>query len=139
VAVVPVYNTLEETVGAGHAALIVIDVQNDFRVPAYDAMIARLEKLLVVARENGVLVIYVKNSVLPGLSNSSAEIARRRKLGLSVDVTVAGSEGEKIVSALAPQPGEAVVRKHRLNAFGVERGTTIGSVSPLPSLVRPAR
>lgn len=113
----PIYQTLEETVGPAHTALIVIDVQNDFRIASYEPMIARLQRLLVAARSAGVFVVYVQNTVLPGLSNSSAEIARRQKLGLTVDVTLAGSEGEKIVSHLSPEPGEVIVRKHRLNAF----------------------
>ena len=79
-------------------------------------MIARLQRLLV-ARDTGLLVIYVQNSVLPELSNSPSEISRRRRLGLPLDITLAGSKGEQIVAAIAPRPDEISVRKHRLNAF----------------------
>jgi ureidoacrylate peracid hydrolase len=117
VAVTPVYRSLEETVDPAHTALVVIDVQNDFCLPAYSPMIARLQRLLDAARDAGVFVVYIQNCVLPGLSNSPAEIARRQNLGLPVEVTLAGSEGEQIVSAISPRSGEASVRKHRLNAF----------------------
>jgi nicotinamidase-related amidase len=117
VAVVPVYQSLKETVGPAHTALVVIDVQNDFRVSSYEPMIARLQRLLAAGRDAGLFIVYIQNSVLPGVSNSPAEIARRMKLGLPVDVTVAGSDGEKIVAAISPEPGEVIIRKHRLNAF----------------------
>ncbi len=116
-ALVPIYHTLEDTVKPGNTALIVIDVQNDFRLPSYDPMIGRLQKLIAAARQSGVFVVYIQNTVLPGLSNSAAEIARRQKLGLNVDTTIAGSDGEKIVSELSPRAGDPVIRKHRLNAF----------------------
>lgn len=116
-AVMPIYQSLEETVDPMHTALVVIDVQNDFRLPSYDPMIARLQRLLASARQAGLFIVYVQNSVLPGVTNSAAEIARRQKLGLAVDVTIAGSEGEKIIAAISPKPGEVIVRKHRLNAF----------------------
>jgi len=117
VAIVPIYQSLDETVEPEHTCLIVIDVQNDFRIPSYDQMIARLQKLIATARQCGVFVLYVQNTVLPGLSNSAAEIARRRKLGLTVDVTLAGTQGEKIVPEIRPQEDEPIVHKHRLNAF----------------------
>lgn len=113
----PVYQSLEETADPAHTALVVIDVQNDLCPPSYDPMIVRLQRLLAAARDANVFIVYVQNCVLPGLSNSASEIARRRKLGLPVEVTLAGSDGEKIVAAISPQPGEVTVRKHRLNAF----------------------
>jgi nicotinamidase-related amidase len=113
----PVYQTLERTVDPAHTALVVIDVQNDFCLPTYGPMIARLQRLLEAARAGGVFIVYIQNSVLPGLSNSPAEIARRQKLGLPVEVSVAGTTGEQIVPAISPKSGEVTVRKHRLNAF----------------------
>jgi nicotinamidase-related amidase len=117
VALTLIYHTLEDTVQPAHTALVVIDVQNDFRLPSYEAMIARLRKLIAAARQSGVFVVYIQNSVVPGLSNSASEIARRQKLGLTIDTTIIGSEGEKIVPELSPQAGDPVIRKHRLNAF----------------------
>lgn len=117
VAPLPVYQSLEKTVDPAHTALVVIDVQNDLCLPAYGPMIARLQRLLDAARAAGLFIVYIQNSVLPGLSNSPAEVARRQKLSLPVEVTVAGSAGEQIVAAISPKSGEVTVRKHRLNAF----------------------
>jgi nicotinamidase-related amidase len=117
VAVVPVRESLEASIDPALTALVVIDVQNDFFLPSYAPTIASLQRLIEAARDAGLFIVYVQNAVLPGLSNSPAEIARRRKLGLPVDVTVPGTEGEKIVAAISPKAGDAIVRKHRLNAF----------------------
>jgi nicotinamidase-related amidase len=113
----PVRETLADTVAPAHTALLVIDVQNDLVMPSYDPMVGRLAHLLAAAREAGVFIVYVQNSVLPNLSNSPSEIARRKKVGLKADVTLFGSEGELFVPKVAPMQGEVVVRKHRLNAF----------------------
>ena len=77
----PIRENLADMIDPAHAALVVIDVQNDFYTPHYDAMIARLQRLLVVARDTGLLVIYVQNSVLPELEevNSPSEISRRER------------------------------------------------------------
>ena len=116
-AALSVYRTLEQTVDPAHSALVIIDVQNDLCLPGYGPTIVRLQRLLEAARAAGLFIVYIQNSVLPGLSNSPAEIARRQNLGLPVEVTVAGTDGEQIVAAIAPKPGEPIVRKHRLNAF----------------------
>ncbi len=114
----PVRESLEEMVHPAHTALLVIDVQNDFLIPEYEPMIERLARLLAAARAAGVLVVYVQNTVLPnGASHSPSEYARRRRLGMPMDVTVEGTPGQQFVPRIAPQPGELVVRKHRLNAF----------------------
>jgi nicotinamidase-related amidase len=80
-------------------------------------MIVRLQRLLDAARDAGLFIVYIQNTVLPGLSNSPAEIARRQNLGLPIEITLPGSEGEQIVAAISPKPGEVTVHKHRLNAF----------------------
>ena len=112
-----VREALTDIVNPAHSALLVIDVQNDLCPPEYKPTIARLERLLAAAREAGVFIVYIQNTVLPGVSNSPAEIARRRKLGLAVEVTLSGTEGERFVDLIAPKPSDLVVRKHRLNAF----------------------
>lgn len=112
-----VRETLADIVNPAHTALLIVDVQNDLCPPEYKPMIARLERLLAAAREAGVFIVYIQNTVLPGASNSPSEIARRRKLGLAVEVTLSGSEGERFVDLIAPKPSDLVVRKHRLNSF----------------------
>ncbi len=118
------YETLAETVAPSHTALLVIDVQNDFcRDEPRQAMIPHIARLATVARDSGVEVVYIQNTVLPdGLSDSPADLARRRKLGINTDVTVDGSWGHRVVDELAPRPNDPVVRKHRLSGF---IGTTL--------------
>jgi nicotinamidase-related amidase len=114
----PVHETLEAVVHPAHTALLVIDVQQDFYVPAYQPVVDRLERLIGAARDAGVFLVYIQNTVLPdGLSHSPSEIARRKRLGLAMDVTVEGTPGQQFVEQIAPRPGDLVVRKHRLNSF----------------------
>ncbi len=114
----PVRETLEDAVNPAHTALLVIDTQYDLQGEDGPAMFPRLERLIGAARDAGVYVVYTQNVMLPdGLSSSPAELARRRKLGRTRPVTVDGSPGCQIVELLAPRPGDAVVRKHRMNCF----------------------
>jgi nicotinamidase-related amidase len=86
-------------------------------------MIPHIARLLEVARHRGVEVVYIQNTVLPdGLSDSPADLARRRKLGIDTNVTIDGTWGQQIVDQLAPRPKDPVVRKHRLSGF---IGTTL--------------
>jgi nicotinamidase-related amidase len=119
-----IYDTLEETVAPAHTALLVTDVQNDFcRDQPRQAMIPHIARLLDTARQSGVEVVYIQNTVLPdGLSDSPADLARRRKLGIDTNVTIDGTWGQQIVDQLAPRPKDPVVRKHRLSGF---IGTTL--------------
>jgi nicotinamidase-related amidase len=119
-----IYDTLEATVDPAHTALLVTDVQNDFcRDEPRQAMIPHIARLLEVARHRGVEVVYIQNTVLPdGLSDSPADLARRRKLGIDTNVTIDGTWGQQIVDQLAPRPKDPVVRKHRLSGF---IGTTL--------------
>lgn len=121
------FEDLGSTVAASHTALLVIDVQNDFcRDAPRQAMIPRIRRLLDVARSASTLVIYVQNTVLPGgASDSPSDLARRRKLGINTDVTIEGSDGWRIVDALQPQPGDPIIRKHRLSAL---TGTTLDTI-----------
>jgi nicotinamidase-related amidase len=60
----------------------------------------------------------VKNTVLPGnLSYSPAEIARRRNVGLPLDVTIDNTPGQEFLDEIAPAPGDAVVSKQRMDSF----------------------
>ena len=116
--VMPVREALHDVVNPDHSALLVIDVQNDFRTEDWATMLPRLESLIAAARNAGVFVVYIQNTVLADhLSSSSSEIARRKKLGMKSHVTVDGTWGERIVDELAPRPGDPVIRKHRMSSF----------------------
>src|SRR5438874_7559438 len=92
------YETLAETVAPAHTALLVIDVQNDFcRDEPRQAMIPRIARVVQAARDSGVEVVYIQNTVLPdGLSDSPADLARRRKLGINTDITIDATWGQQI-------------------------------------------
>ena len=115
----PLRTTLTEVASPATTALLVVDVQNDFcRDEPRQSMLPVVERVLAGARAAGVMVVYVQNTVLPGgLSDSPADLARRRKVGVRTDVTIDGTEGHRFVERIAPRPGEPVVRKHRLNSF----------------------
>src|SRR5688572_15739402 len=79
------FETLGETLRPQHTALLVIDVQRDLCGPDCQAMMPRLKALISAARQAGVYVVYVQNSVHPdGLTVSPSEAARRQLLGLKV-------------------------------------------------------
>lgn len=123
----PIYDTFESTVDPKHTALLVTDVQNDFcQDEPRKAMIPSIAQLLAAARTAGVFVVYIQNTVLPnGLSDSASDLARRRKLGINTEVTIDGTWGHRFVDEIAPQPGDPIIRKHRLAAF---IGTTLDTV-----------
>lgn len=132
-----VYSTLEELVDAGHTALLVVDMQNDFCKPGwafsrlridlsmYPSMIPRLARLVAGAREVGVPVIYVQMTVLADHSSeSAAQIRFNMRLHSTSHprtepllYTVEGTSGQEIIPELAPQPGDLVVRKYRSSGF----------------------
>jgi nicotinamidase-related amidase len=118
------HQTLEATINPRLTALLVTDVQNDFcRDEPRQAMIPRIARVLEAARNAGVLVVYIQNTVLPdGLSDAPSDLMRRRKLGINTEVTIEGTWGHQIVDQLQPRPKDPVVRKHRLSAF---IGTTL--------------
>ncbi len=132
-----VYTTLEELVDPAHAAVVVVDMQRDFCEPGgafdrlginlsmYPPMIPRLARLLSVARRAAVPVVYIQMTVLPGRrSESPAQIRFNLRLHLASHgeaapllYTIEGTPGWEIISALAPEPGDLVVRKYRSSGF----------------------
>jgi len=88
-------------------ALIIIDIQNDYfpggkwTLANADAAADNAAKALAAARARGDLVIHVRHEF------ESAD----------APFFAPGSEGAKIHPKLAPQGDEAVVLKHKVNAF----------------------
>jgi ureidoacrylate peracid hydrolase len=105
------------------AVMIVVDMQNDFvaegaklRSAQAAAMVSKLVATLKFCREKGIRVVY------------TAHVHRRdgSDMGLYEDLyppiadrstLVDGTPGVEIFPALAPQPGEHVIKKHRYSAF----------------------
>ena len=112
-------------------ALILIDLQNDYfpggRFPLFgvDQAAARARRLLDAARAGGHTVVHVQH------------IATSPDAGFFVKDT----EGAETHAGVRPQDGEAIVVKHRINAFlhtdlktvldgkGVEKVVIVGAMS----------
>ncbi len=126
-----------------HTTVLVIDMQNDFGsiggmferagidVSGIAAAARVTEPLLAAAREAGIPVVYIKMEHSPDLSDVGPADAphwiKHRPLGVGDTVTAPdGSDSRilvrdtwntEILDALAPQPGDLVVSKHRYSAF----------------------
>ena len=93
-------------------ALLVVDMLNDFvsgpfAGPGSAALVPRVRAAVDRARALGIPVIHVCDAHAP----DDAEFA---VLGPHA---IAGTSGAEIVEALAPRPGEPVVRKQRYSGF----------------------
>ena len=71
-----ILTTIDELVDPKHAALVIVDIQNDFckrknedgsvsfAVPMYEPMLGRVKQTIAAAREAGVFVVYNLNNTL---------------------------------------------------------------------------
>lgn len=132
-----VYTELHELVDPAHTALVIIDMQKDFVEPdgafglmgvdvsMYRQSRPRLHALLQSARENGVLVVHIQNTALPGrISDSPAQIrfnlrmhSDARASSEPLNYTKPGTRGFEFIDELAPVGDELIVRKYRSSAF----------------------
>lgn len=126
--------TLAEKVNPRHAALLIVDLQNDFcaeggamhregrDVSLAQAMVPRLARFLDAARATGVPVVWIRNvyNNEPNwyLSEVWLEQATRRRHGLYVErpVCEAGAWNGDFYQ-VKPRPDEVIVTKHRYGAF----------------------
>lgn len=128
---------------AAHTAVIVVDMQNDFGtrggmfdragidISGIEAAVPPTARALAAARAAGIPVVYLQMQHRADLSDMGPPTAphHQRHAFLSVGATVrdpdgnptriliAGHWGTRIVEALAPQPGDIVVPKHRFSGF----------------------
>ncbi len=132
-----VWTELHELVDPRHAALLLIDMQQDFvaaggafarlgiDLSMYAGMRPRLAGLLAAARRHGVLVIHIQNTALPDrMSDSPAQIRfnlrmhrAARRDAPPLRYTLPGTPGHEFVPELRPLPNELVVPKYRSSAF----------------------
>jgi nicotinamidase-related amidase len=80
------------------------------------ALLARTGKLLDAARRNRMLVVYV----VVGFRSGYPEISPRNQIFSALkgtDMFAAGNPATEVHAAVAPQPGEVIVTKHRVGAF----------------------
>lgn len=122
---------LSERLDPRSAALVVVDVQNDFCHPealcakagcdisACPEMIENVRELIDAARQAGVFIVYIQSNYdAPALSPTLAEwqIARRGHIGLCME----GDFGMEFSDGISPKedaPNEVIVNKHRFSAF----------------------
>jgi len=127
--------TLSQKVNPSHAALLVIDVQNDFcakgglldrqgfDLTLIKEMVPRLKDFIAAARNHGTTVFFIKN-VYNGpndwyLSDVFLEQMTRR-MGTAYTgyrVCEPNSWGGSFYGGVEPLEGEAVIVKHRFSAF----------------------
>src|SRR5258708_20406226 len=150
-----VYSTLEELVDAGHVAVVVVDMQNDFCKPGwafdhqgidlsmYPPMIPRLARLATGAREAGALVIYIQMTMLPGRrSESPAQIRFNMRLHLASHqesepllYTIDGTAGQENYPEPAPPPKDFFLRTTPLNGFCGTNLTTFFEANLYPPAI----
>lgn len=104
------------------AALLVVDMQNDFvapggvmEVPAARTAVPRIRRLIEVCRAEGVPVIYTTHVLSNEFQISPLEAAynpKLREVGMRD-----GTPGVEIYGEIAPAQGEVIIRKHRYDAF----------------------
>ena len=122
-----VMTTLEEKVDPAHAALIVVDVQNDFcsdegffGTEVYDlkqikATVPRIANLIDYARAARVKVVFIRSTYDPHHLNDPMR-ERNLRRGLSKTRCTTGAWGTELFY-VSPIEGEPVVTKHRYSAF----------------------
>ncbi|MBX5467407.1 MAG: cysteine hydrolase [Firmicutes bacterium] len=104
------------------AALLVIDMENDFvqpgavlEIPMAREALPNMVRLVAACRRLGVPVIFTRHVLYDAFAVSPLEAAYNptlQKTGLRED-----SPGSAVIPELEPLPGEPVVTKHRYDAF----------------------
>jgi nicotinamidase-related amidase len=132
-----VLTELAELVDPARTALLLIDMQRDFIEPdgvfgslgidlsMYADSRPRLAALLAAARRDGVLVVHIQNTALPGrMSDSPAQIRFNLKMheaarrdGPPLRYTLPGTVGHRFAGEFEPRADELVVRKYRSSGF----------------------
>jgi nicotinamidase-related amidase len=125
-----VCESLAEVVDPRRAALLVVDVQNDYCAPggALDseggdismtqAVVPKVIEMVDAARRHGVKVVWIQQTWLPGgASDSPAWIYMKQRNGIHLDRCVDGTWGQQFVDGLQPEGDEPIVKKHRSSGF----------------------
>ena len=122
-----VLRTLKERCDPKHAALVVVDVQNDFVSPqgsaakrgedvdAALAMMPNLTRLIDEARKVGLTVVYIRTTHSEWTDTPSWIYRSSQQSGLNT--CREGTWGAEFYQGIAPLPSERVVIKHRYSAF----------------------
>lgn len=101
------------------AALLVIDMQNDFRKGNSDyscpmlteKLVQNVKNLIDICKSRNIPVIYTQHSIEPTKSN--AEVGEPE----NVRACIIGTTGWNIIGELKPEKGDFISRKHRADSF----------------------
>jgi nicotinamidase-related amidase len=110
---------MADTLDPKTTAFLVMDFQTlivEGFADGKEQLLDRTSRLIAAARKAGVMVVYVVvgfRAGHPEISPRNAVFAPVRKSGMFAE----GTPGTEIHPAVAPQPGEVVVMKHRVGAF----------------------
>ena len=122
-----ILRSLKERCDPRLAALLVVDVQNDFvsrdgsagkrgeDVSAALAMMPNLLSLIAAARRVGLTIVYIRTTHSEWTDTPSWIYRSTQRSGLST--CREGSWGAEFYDGIAPHPSERVVIKHRYSAF----------------------
>ena len=122
-----ILRSLKERCDPKYAALIVVDVQNDFVSPqgsaakrgedvsAAMAMVPNLRRLIDEARRVGLTIVYIRTTHSEWTDTPSWVYRTSQKGGLST--CREGTWGAELYEGISPSPSERVVIKHRYSAF----------------------
>ena len=94
--------------------LLVMDVQSMIVAPAPSEMIEAVARSIAGARTAGVRVVYVRVALRPGRAGVSPR--NKRFTRLHAELTE-GAPGLEFHPAIAPEPKDIVLTKHRVSAF----------------------
>jgi len=121
--------TLQEKVDPRHAALLVVDVQNDVchsdgliaqrggDVSAVQRMVPRLLRFISQARKAEVPIIFIRHSANQGtMSEVRLEILTKHNMPTDRFGEQEGTWGAEFYR-VKPEPDDCIVTKHRYNAF----------------------
>jgi nicotinamidase-related amidase len=123
-----ILRTLEELIKPAHTALVVVDVQNDFVIRdgklLCPKMIEKLRTLIDNARQAGVMVIYLQDTLIPKRLSDSAPYFEKYMKYFDTDnpeqvknEAVYGTWGWEIIDDIKPLFEEAKVVKYRSDGF----------------------
>jgi len=123
-----VNDRIQELVGGGQSALLVIDIQNDYIHPegsagrggrdtsAPIAMMPRLHQLIAAARERRIPIYFLRNWHSERTDSVAWKSRRAVNRGSGGDAGVAGTWGAEWFE-VEPQPTDVVVDKFRYDGF----------------------
>ena len=120
--------SLTEIVVPDYTALIIVDMQNEFCRKGEEllcpSMVSKLKTLIEKAREAGVLVIYIHDTLLQDRMSDSAAWIRKYMVGLKTDDpnditegSLEGSENHNIIEEIKPLESDLRIIKYRSSAF----------------------